>query len=141
MKGVVDIRRLSEELDTLAGFSDAPTPAVTRIVFTETDRHGRRYFRERCESAGLSVREDPAGNTFARWPGTLPDAPAVASGSHTDAIPNAGRFDGTVGVFGALEAVRTLQAAGFQPRRSIDIVMFTSEETSNRCQSSAIARC
>ena len=45
-----------------------------------------------------------------------------------DAIPNAGRFDGTVGVFGGLEAVRALQAAGFQPRRSIDVLMFTSEE-------------
>jgi N-carbamoyl-L-amino-acid hydrolase len=52
----------------------------------------------------------------------------VATGSHTDAIPNAGQFDGTVGVFGGLEAVRALKAAGFQPRRSIDVVMFTSEE-------------
>ena len=128
MKAAVDAQRLSQELETLAGFSDAPAPAVTRIVFTEADRRARRYFKERCESAGLAVREDAAGNTFARWKGTSPEAPAVASGSHTDAIPNAGRFDGTVGVFGALEAVRTLQASGFQPRRSIDVVMFTSEE-------------
>lgn len=128
MKAVVDAQRLSEELETLAGFSDAPAPAVTRVVFTDTDRRARRFFKERCESAGLVVGEDPVGNTFARWAGTAADAPAVASGSHTDAIPNAGRFDGTVGVFGALEAVRTLQAAGFQPRRSIDVVMFTSEE-------------
>jgi N-carbamoyl-L-amino-acid hydrolase len=128
MTAVVDAQRLSDELDMLAGFSDAPAPAVTRVVFTESDRRARRFFKERCESAGLVVREDPAGNTFARWAGTAADAPAIASGSHTDAIPNAGRFDGTVGVFGALEAVRALQATGFQPRRSIDVVMFTSEE-------------
>jgi ureidoglycolate amidohydrolase len=124
----VDTQRLWQELETLAGFTDAPAPAVTRVVFTETDLRARRFFKERCASAGLAVREDPAGNTFARWGGTSADAPAVASGSHTDAIPNAGRFDGTVGVFGALEAVRALQAAGFQPRRPIDVVMFTSEE-------------
>ena len=128
MKAVVDAHRLSEELETLAAFSDAPAPAVTRVVFTETDRRARQFFKERCEAAGLAVREDPVGNTFARWAGASPDAPAVASGSHTDAIPNAGRFDGTIGVFGALEAVRTLQAAGVRPRRSIDVVMFTSEE-------------
>jgi ureidoglycolate amidohydrolase len=128
MRAVVDTQRLGEELDTLAALSDAPAPAVTRVVFTETDRRARRYFKERCESAGLTVREDPVGNIFARWDGSSADAPAVASGSHTDAIPNAGRFDGTVGVFGALEAVRALQSAGFRPRRSIDVVMFTSEE-------------
>jgi ureidoglycolate amidohydrolase len=128
MKAVVDAERLWHELDTLATLSDAPAPAVTRVVFTEADLRARRYFKERCASAGLLVREDSAGNTFARWVGTSPDVPAVGSGSHTDAIPNAGRFDGTVGVFGALEAVRALQAGGFQPQRSIDVVMFTSEE-------------
>lgn len=128
MKAVVNAQRLSQELETLAGFSDAAAPAVTRVVFTETDRRARLFFKERCAAAGLAVREDAVGNTFARWAGASAGAPAVASGSHLDAIPNAGRFDGTVGVFGALEAVRTLQAAGFQPRRSIDVVMFTSEE-------------
>ena len=128
MKPVVDAQRLSDELETLAAFSDAPKPAVTRVVFTDTDRRARRFFTERCKSASLAVREDPVGNIFARWAGASADAPAIASGSHTDAIPNAGRFDGTVGVFGALEAVRALQASGFQPRRPIDVVMFTSEE-------------
>jgi ureidoglycolate amidohydrolase len=128
MKATVNSDRLWTELATLASFSDAPAPAVTRIVFTETDLRARRYFKERCESAGLAVREDPVGNTFARWEGTSAESGAVGSGSHTDAIPNAGRFDGTVGVFGALEAVRALREAGFRPRRSIDVVMFTSEE-------------
>ena len=77
--------------------------------------------------ASLS-REDAVGNTFARWTGTEPDLPAVASGSHIDAIPHSGRYDGTVGVLGALEAIRALQAANFRPRRSIELILFTSEE-------------
>ncbi len=68
------------------------------------------------------------GNTFARWAGTSPELPAVGSGSHIDAIPHSGRFDGTVGVLGALEAIRALQRAGFRPRRSIELLLFTSEE-------------
>jgi N-carbamoyl-L-amino-acid hydrolase len=65
---------------------------------------------------------------FARWVGAGPDLPAVATGSHIDAIPNAGRYDGTVGVLGGLEAIRALMRSGFRPRRSIELVIFTSEE-------------
>ena len=60
--------------------------------------------------------------------GTDPSLPAVASGSHIDAIPNAGRFDGVVGVLGALAAFRNLRQAGFQPRRSLELIVFTAEE-------------
>jgi N-carbamoyl-L-amino-acid hydrolase len=81
-----------------------------------------------CEEAGLRVREDAVGNTFARRIGTEPDLSAVGTGSHIDAIPNAGRFDGAVGVLGGLEAIRALARAGFRPRRSIELLIFTSEE-------------
>lgn len=97
-------------------------------MFTETDLRARDYLKSLYEEAGLTVRVDPIGNTFARWEGSEPDAPAVGTGSHCDAIPHAGLYDGTVGVLGGLEAIRSLQRQGFQPRRSIDVVMFTSEE-------------
>jgi ureidoglycolate amidohydrolase len=126
----LDIRqdRLIGELEALAGFSDAPAPAVTRIVFSEADRRARAWLKQLCADAGLSVREDAVGNTFARWRGSSPELPAVASGSHIDAIPHSGRYDGTVGVLGALEAIRALQRGGIRPRRSIELVLFTSEE-------------
>ena len=55
-------------------------------------------------------------------------APVVGTGSHIDAIPNAGKYDGVVGVLGGLEAIRALQQAGFRPRHSIELLIFTSEE-------------
>ena len=124
----VDSARLTRELEHLATFSDAPAPAVTRVLYTESDMQARAWFKSLCEEAGLEVREDALGNTFARWPGTEPDSSAVATGSHIDAIPHSGRFDGTVGVLGGLEAIRALRASGFTPRRSIEIILFTSEE-------------
>ncbi len=124
----IDSSRLTAELTTLASFSDTPSPSVTRIVFSETDLKARKYFKGLCAAAGLNVREDAVGNTFARWIGTEPDLPVVGTGSHIDAIPNAGMYDGTVGVLGALEAIRALNAAGFSPRRSIELLLFTSEE-------------
>ena len=124
----IDISRCTAELDRLAQFSDVTAPAVQRVVFTETDLAARKYLIGLFEDAGLDVRYDPVGNIFARWVGSAPDLPAVATGSHTDAIPYSGKYDGTVGVLGGLEAIRALQRAGVRPRRSIELIMFTSEE-------------
>jgi N-carbamoyl-L-amino-acid hydrolase len=78
--------------------------------------------------AGMTARWDAVGNTFLRWEGTEPGLAAVGTGSHIDAIPNAGMYDGTVGVLGGIAAVRALKEAGFQPKRSIEVILFTSEE-------------
>jgi len=124
----IDQERLNSEIETLAAFSDAEPPAVTRVVFTPTDLKARAWIKARCQEAGLTVREDAIGNTFARWSGTDPNAPVVGTGSHIDAIPNAGKYDGVVGVVGGLEAIRALQRSGFRPRHSIELLVFTSEE-------------
>ncbi|MEO8128682.1 MAG: M20 family metallo-hydrolase [Bryobacteraceae bacterium] len=120
--------RLMAELDRLAGFSDVPAPAVMRVVFSAVDLQAREYFTQLCTAAGFQVREDAVGNTFVRWIGSDPSLPAVGTGSHIDAIPYSGRYDGTVGVLGGLEAMRALQESGFQPLRSIELLLFTSEE-------------
>jgi ureidoglycolate amidohydrolase len=124
----IDSNRLSAELETLATFSEVEPPAVTRVVFSDTDLRARKYVKSLCAEAGLAIREDAVGNTFARWPGTDETLPAAATGSHIDAIPHAGRYDGTVGVLGGLEAIRALQRSGFRPRRSIELILFTAEE-------------
>lgn len=97
-------------------------------MLSGADVAAREYLTSLFTDAGLQVRTDPAGNLFARWVGTEPKLPAVATGSHTDAIPHSGKYDGTVGVLGGLEAIRSLQRFGFQPHRSIELLMFTSEE-------------
>jgi ureidoglycolate amidohydrolase len=128
MSLTIDRDRLLSEIESLASFSDADAPAVTRIVFTPTDLKARAWLQARCEEAGLAVREDAVGNTFARWNGSDPAAPVVGTGSHIDAIPNAGRYDGVVGVLGGLEAIRALRQSGFRPTHSIELLIFTSEE-------------
>ncbi len=117
VKPAADVARLTRELEELARFSDAEPPAVTRVLFTKPDLEARAYLKGLFAGAGLAVREDAAGNVFARWQGAEPGLPAVATGSHADAIPFSGRYDGTVGVIGGLEAIRALKAAGWEPRR------------------------
>jgi ureidoglycolate amidohydrolase len=124
----VDSALLQERIGELSSITEAEPPAVTRVLFSDADLRGRDYVRGRCQEAGLAVRVDAVGNMFARWRGSSPDAPAVATGSHIDAIPNAGKFDGVVGVLGGLAAIEALHGAGFCPVRSIELVVFTAEE-------------
>jgi N-carbamoyl-L-amino-acid hydrolase len=124
----LSIDGLISELQALARISEAPAPVVTRVVFSEADLRARAYVKDLCGKAGLEVREDAVGNTFARWNGSKPELAPVGTGSHIDAIPNAGLYDGCVGVLGGLEAIRVLQRMGFKPRRSIELVIFTAEE-------------
>jgi len=128
MKLEIDQERLSSEIERLAAISDAEPPAVTRIVFTPTDLKARAWVIARCKEAELAVRQDAIGNIFARWNGVDPAASAVGTGSHIDAIPNAGKYDGVVGVLGGLEAIRALQRSRFQPKHSIELLVFATEE-------------
>lgn len=128
----IDEARLLNELKTLATFTsiepDPADTAVTRIVFSPDDLRARAWLKDLAAAEGFAVREDAIGNTFIRWEGTEPGLPAVATGSHIDAIPHAGMYDGTVGVLGGLEAMRALKRSGARPRRSIELLLFTSEE-------------
>lgn len=124
----VDTESLQNQIDELATFSDTPAPSVTRILYTEKDVLARRYIKNLMGISGLSVREDAVGNIFGRWDGYEPNLPAVATGSHIDAIPYSGKYDGVVGVLGAIEAINSLKRSGFKPRRSLEIILFTSEE-------------
>jgi N-carbamoyl-L-amino-acid hydrolase len=124
----IDANTLQQQIDEVAAISENPPPVVTRVLFSEADRRGREFVKQLCREAGLTLREDAVGNLFARWPGKDPLLPPVATGSHIDAIPNAGRYDGVVGVLGALEAIRALRRDGFAPARSIELIVFTAEE-------------
>ena len=128
----VDSDRLAGELEQLARFTSVEQPAqgtaVTRVVFTDDDMRARAWLKELAGGEGLAIREDAVGNAFFRWTGSDPELPAVATGSHMDAIPHAGMYDGTVGVLGGLEAIRALKRSGLTPRRSIELVLLTSEE-------------
>jgi N-carbamoyl-L-amino-acid hydrolase len=123
-----NISQLQQEIDELAMISENPAPVVTRVLFSAADLKARAHVKGLFLQAGLAVRDDGAGNIFARWAGKTSTLPPVATGSHIDAIPNAGRYDGVVGVLGALEAIRALQRAAFEPARAIELILFAAEE-------------
>jgi N-carbamoyl-L-amino-acid hydrolase len=128
MQVAINEKRLISELAALAAISELEPPAITRIVYSDADRRAREWFRALCDEAGLSVRVDAIGNIFVRWEGSDSKLAAIGTGSHIDAIPHAGAYDGTVGVLGGLEAIRALKESGLKPRRSIELLLFTAEE-------------
>lgn len=62
------------------------------------------------------------------------------SGSHSDSIVLGGAYDGDLGVVGAIAAIKALQEEGFKPQKSIEAVMFTTEEAS-RFNVPCLGRC
>ncbi len=124
----IDIQRLQREINELALITEAEPPVVTRVLFSEADIRGREFVKSLCCEAGLTLRADAVGNIFACWGGANASLTPVATGSHIDAIPNAGRYDGVVGVLGAIEAIRALKKSRYQPQRAIELIVFTAEE-------------
>jgi ureidoglycolate amidohydrolase len=126
---VTTATRLHDAIAELAGFNDDPAAGgITREVYTPTYAAALERVAEWMRDAGLDTRLDAVGNLFGRWTGTEPDAPLVLTGSHVDTTLNAGRYDGVVGVLGAIEAVRLLREQGTAPRRSIELVAWAGEE-------------
>ena len=125
--------RLRSDIETNATFGAIDAEAGrgrTALTGTPPNRRGREYLVDRLEAAGLAVRVDAVGNVAGRWvpDGVTPDTPAVATGSHLDSVPRGGIFDGPLGVYAALEAVRAVQGSGIEPARPIEVVCFTEEE-------------
>jgi N-carbamoyl-L-amino-acid hydrolase len=121
--------RLHQDWDELSRFADPDFDGWTRTVFSEAYQASREFIRGRMEDAGLSVTVDAAGNLVGRLAGRAPGAPALMSGSHTDTVRSGGRFDGVVGVLGAIEVVRALREAGISLQRDLIVVDFFGEET------------
>lgn len=122
----VDIARLQADLAALAEFHERDTPGWTRRVFSEPYARSRDWIAGRMRDAGLDVRKDPAGNIIGTLKGR--GGPALVTGSHSDSVMGGGRFDGPVGVLGAIEAARCIRESGQSLRHDLRVVDFLGEE-------------
>jgi hydantoinase/carbamoylase family amidase len=123
------VTRLDEAIAELAEYNDDPAAGgMTREVYTPTYAAALERVAGWMEEVGLAVRLDAVGNLYGRWAGSEPEAPRVLTGSHVDTTLNAGRYDGVVGVLGAIEAVRRMRERGATPRRTVELVAWAGEE-------------
>jgi len=123
-------QRLWDSLMEMAKIGGTPKGGCKRLTLTDLDKQGRELFRGWCEQAGCSVKVDEMGNMFARRAGVDDNLPPVVLGSHLDTQPTGGKFDGVLGVLGALEVVRSLNDLKIKTRHPIEVANWTNEEGS-----------
>lgn len=129
----VDKKRLREDIETNGTFGSVETEeghGRTVLTGSEADKKAREYFIKQMEDLGMEIQIDTVGNIAGKW---IPesadsDADPVVAGSHLDSVPHGGIFDGPLGVYAGLEAVRAIRESDIDPKRPIKIVSFTEEE-------------
>lgn len=126
----VNSDRLAQSIERLGQIGQIPQGGVRRIAYSPEDIQARNIVRHWMIEAGMSVRLDTAGNIIGRYPGKFPQAPALATGSHIDTVPNGGRYDGAFGVLAGLEVVRVLNERQIQLDHPFEVIVFTDEEGS-----------
>jgi N-carbamoyl-L-amino-acid hydrolase len=126
----VDGARLWDSLMEMAKIGATPKGGCKRLTLTDLDKEGRELFTRWCQAAGCTVKVDRMGNMFARRPGMDDSLPPVMMGSHLDTQPTGGKFDGVLGVLGALEVVRSLNDMNIRTKHPIEVANWTNEEGS-----------
>lgn len=124
----VNSQRLEQRITALAEFGKNAHGGLDRVAFSDADIRGRKYLISLMKDAGLDVRVDEAGNIIGHREGQEPDLPPIMFGSHSDTVPDGGKYDGALGVLGAIECAQVLNEQNIQTKHPLEVVVFTDEE-------------
>ncbi|HXV79555.1 MAG TPA: hydantoinase/carbamoylase family amidase, partial [Candidatus Binatia bacterium] len=122
--------RLLHDLNAVSRIGIGDHGGVTRLVFSIQELRSRQFLIHQMRQIGLRIHIDRIGNIFGRLDGGNTRAPALLVGSHLDTVLHGGKFDGTMGVIAALEAVRSLKENKMVLESPVEIVCFVGEESS-----------
>lgn len=114
-----------ERCDDLAGLSSQPE-RLERVHLSPEHAAANHLVGRWMEEAGLSTWQDAAGNQCGRREGSEPDLPALLLGSHIDTVPDAGRYDGMLGVLLAIAVANRLRDTDLP--FALEVVAFSDEE-------------
>ncbi len=126
----INPQRLWDQIMETASYGATQKGGIKRLTLSDDDKKVRDWFKKECEALGCTVTVDAVGNMFALKSGRKNSLPPIAMGSHLDTQPTGGKFDGVLGVLGALEALRTMVDLGYETNAPIMIVNWTNEEGS-----------
>lgn len=122
--------RLNRSIYQLAEIGKLPNGGVSRVAFTTEDLLARQLVQSWMVEAGMTIFIDAAGNIIGRYAGLHDEVPALATGSHIDTVPVAGRYDGCLGVLAGIEMVRSLNENRIRLNHPVEVIVFTDEERS-----------
>lgn len=127
----VNETRIMERIEAFSKFNENPEFGISRFSYGKEDAEARKWLLQVCRELDLSISVDPVGNIRARYEGKDPTLAPIMIGSHMDSVRNGGKYDGIVGVVGALEVLSVMRDYEYQPKRAIELVVFAEEEGSN----------
>ncbi|MCM2680238.1 allantoate amidohydrolase [Echinimonas agarilytica] len=120
-------QQIMQWCDQLAQISAKPN-GIHRFYLTPEHKACNQQVAKWMEQAGMTAFEDAAGNLVGRLTSAVPNAKTLMIGSHLDTIPNAGRYDGILGVLLPIAAIRQLNSLGIELPYHIDVLGFGDEE-------------
>lgn len=121
--------RIASDIAALAEITEPGRP-YTRRAFTPKFLEGRAWLEQAMRGAGAVTQIDVAGNLIGTIPGRHPELGTIMLGSHSDTVPDGGRFDGIAGVIAALEVARALRDQGVVLDHTLEVADFLAEEVS-----------
>ncbi|MGI6766557.1 MAG: M20 family metallo-hydrolase [Lentihominibacter sp.] len=127
----VNKSRIIERIEKCASFNDTPGNGISRFSYGTADTEVKQWLMDICRSMNMNISVDAIGNIRARYQGKESGLAPVMIGSHIDSVRNGGKYDGVVGVIGALEVISVMDENEYVPERPIEFVVFAEEEGSN----------
>jgi N-carbamoyl-L-amino-acid hydrolase len=124
----VDAERIERRIQKLSQFGRNSDGSNGRVAFSDADVQGREYIMSLMREAGLVVRVDAAGNIIGRREGLDPEGPSIMFGSHIDAVPQGGNYDGDLGVLAAIECAQVLHENNVTTSHPLEVIVFIDEE-------------
>jgi beta-ureidopropionase / N-carbamoyl-L-amino-acid hydrolase len=124
----IDSKWLLDAIERLAQFGVDRAGGNSRLAYSAADLQARSWLDEQMRALGLVVKVDGARNTIASYAGTAGSRPAIAIGSHSDTVPSGGRYDGALGVLGAVAAARAIIESGTHLLHPLEVINFAAEE-------------
>ncbi|GAB6070617.1 allantoate amidohydrolase [Thiomicrorhabdus hydrogeniphila] len=113
--------------EELAKITDSPV-GISRLYLAPSYKKGLELVASWMQKAGMTTQIDAVGNLWGKLACEDPNAPTFIIGSHLDTVPNAGMFDGILGVMIGIEVVQKVQQQGLKLPFHIEIVGIGDEE-------------
>jgi len=124
----VSKERLLKNLKKLSVFGINKNNGNDRVAYSDYDVQAREYLKEYMKNLGLKVHVDYAANIIARKEGSNKKLRPIIFGSHIDAVPNGGHYDGPLGVISGIEALETILDNKIITSHPLELIIFTNEE-------------
>ena len=124
----VEKDRIIDLFENLKKFGVNENQGNDRVAYSDFEIKARDYISNKLKKTGAKVYTDFAGNLIAHYNPNNSKLKPILFGSHVDAVPNGGHYDGTAGVIHAIEVLQTVYSKNISLNHPLEVIVFANEE-------------